>query len=249
MLELLEPAVLVAVAAVFTAGAVSGLVGFGFALVCVPLLLLVYDPATVIPVNVALSVFTTMNVAYDGRRDVEIKSIGLLLPFALLGIVLGVEVLRATDPDYIRVAVGVVVVVSALLLFRGVRLPGSRSRWGDGVIGGMSGLLATSVGISGPPVILLLVSRGMPKRAFRANIALYFVFTSLASLVALYLGGLIEPGHLLFAAALTPAAFIGKVAGTALMRRFSERAFRNLTLALILATGAGAAISAVLSLV
>lgn len=236
-------------AAVLVSGAVSGLVGFGFALVCVPLLLLVYDPATVISVNAALAIFTTATIAFDARRDVEIKSIGLLLPFALVGLVIGVEVLRAANPDHIRVAVGAVVVVSALLLFRGVRLPGSGSRWGDGVAGGTSGLLATSVGISGPPVILLLASRGLPKRAFRANIALYFVFTSSASLVALYLRGLVEPLHLLFAAVLIPAAFVGKVAGSALLDRFSEKAFRNLTLVLILATGAGAALSAIVSLV
>lgn len=215
---------------------------------CVPLLLLVYDPATVIPVNAALAIFTTATIAFDARREVELKAIGLLLPFSLLGLVLGVEVLRAANPDHIRVAVGVVVVVSALLLFRGARLPGTGSRWGDGVAGGTSGLLATSVGISGPPVILLLASRGLPKRAFRANLALYFVFTSFASLVALYLRGLVEPSHLLLAVVLVPATFAGKVAGTALLDRFSERAFRSLTLALILATGAGAALSAAFSL-
>lgn len=226
----------------------SGLSGFGFALVCVPLLLLVYEPATVIPVNAALSIFTTTTIAFDARRDLELRSVALLLPFSLVGLVLGVEVLRAANPDVIRVAVGAVVVVSALLLFRGARLPGAGSRWGDGVAGGTSGLLATSVGISGPPVILLLASRGLPKRAFRANLSLYFVFTSAASLVALYLRGLVEPGHLLLAAVLVPATFIGKVAGTALLDRFSERAFRNLTLALVLATGAGAALSAAFSL-
>lgn len=215
---------------------------------CVPLLLLVYDPATVVPLNAALYVVTTTTIAFDARWDVELRAILLLLPFSLLGLVLGVEVLRVANPDYLRVAVGVVVVASALLLFRGARLPGSGSRWGDGVAGGTSGLLATSVGISGPPVILLLASRGLPKRAFRANIALYFVFTSFASLVALYLRGLVEPGHLLLAAALVPATFVGKVAGTALLGRFSEAAFRNLTLALILPTGAGAALSALFSL-
>lgn len=236
-------------AAVLVSGAVSGLAGFGFALVCVPLLLLVYDPATVISVNAALSIFTTTTISFEARRDVEIKSIALLLPFALVGLILGVEVLRAANPEYIRVAVGLVVVISALLLFRGARLPGSGSRWGDGVAGGTSGLLATTVGISGPPVILLLASRGLPKRAFRANIALYFVFTSSASLVALYLRGLVEPGHLFLAAILIPAAFAGKIAGAALLSRFSEKAFRNLTLFLILATGTGASASAILALI
>jgi uncharacterized membrane protein YfcA len=69
--------VLVAVAAALVSGVVPGLVGFGFALVRVPLFLLVYDPATVIPVNAALSIFTTSTVAFDARRNAEIKSITL----------------------------------------------------------------------------------------------------------------------------------------------------------------------------
>lgn len=240
---------MVALAAVLVSGAVSGLTGFGFALVSVPMLLLVYEPATVISVNAALAVFTTATVVLDGRRDVEFRSIGLLLPFSLVGLVVGVEVLRVANPEYIRVAVGVVVVLSALLLFRGARLPGTDSRWGDGVAGSVSGVLATTTGISGPPVILLLASRGLEKRVFRANVSLYFVFTSAASLAALYLRGLVEPGHLLLAALLVPAAFTGKVAGTALMHRFSEAAFRSLTLALILLTGTVAIVSALVALV
>lgn len=236
-------------AAVLVAGAVSGLAGFGFALVSVPALLLVYDPAVVISVNAALAVFTAVTVAFDGRRDVDFRGISLLIPFSLLGIIAGVEVLRAANPDYIRIAVGVVVVISAILLFRGARLPGSDSRWGDVTMGSVSGVLSTSTGISGPPVILLLASRGLSKRVFRANISLYFVFTSGASLVALHLRGLVEPGHLLLAAILIPAAFAGKVAGTALMQRFSEAAFRGLTLALILLTGCVAVVSALFSLI
>lgn len=240
---------MVALAAVFVSGAVSGLAGFGFALVSVPMLLLVYEPAVVIAVNAALSIFTTATVAFDGRRDVEPRSVAWLIPFALVGLVAGVEVLRAANPEYIRVAVGIVVVVSAVLLFRGARLPGTDSRWADGVAGSVSGVLATTTGISGPPVILLLASRGLAKRVFRANISLYFVFTSGASLVALSLRGLVEPGHLLLAALLVPAAFVGKVAGTALMHRFSEAAFRSLTLALILLTGSVAIVSAILALI
>lgn len=227
---------------------VAGVGGFGFALVFVPLLLLVYEPATVIPVNAALSVFTIAAVVFEARREAEVKPIGLLLPFALVGLLVGVEVLRVANPDHIRLVAGVAVVASALLLFYGARLPGSGSRWSDGVAGGVSGLLATSTGIGGPPVILLLASRRLPKRAFRANISLYFLFLGSASLAVLYLRGVVEASHLLLAAALIPAAFLGKVAGAALLHRFSEEAFRSLTLALILMTGAGAVISAILSM-
>jgi len=47
-----------AIAIVTLAGVVSGLVGFGFALVCVPPLLLIYDPPVAITVSVGLTLPT-----------------------------------------------------------------------------------------------------------------------------------------------------------------------------------------------
>jgi uncharacterized protein len=62
------------------------------------------------------------------------SALALLLP-ACVGIVAGAEVLRAVNPTYIRLAVGVVVVFSALLLVRDIRLPGADTRWGPVVAG------------------------------------------------------------------------------------------------------------------
>ncbi len=45
-----------------------------------------------------------------------------------VGIVAGAEVLRVVDRAYIRLAVGAVVVFSALLLVRDSRLPGADTR-------------------------------------------------------------------------------------------------------------------------
>jgi uncharacterized membrane protein YfcA len=53
------------------------------------------------------------------------------------------------------------------------------------------------------------------------------------------------PEHLPLSLALVPAAFAGKLAGTALLSRFSDKAFRALTLAIVIVTGAlGAATAA-----
>lgn len=237
-----------AVVAVFVAGSVSGLAGFGFALVGVPLLLLVYDPVTVIAVNAFLAVFVNATVVLDARRSVEARTVVSLLLPASVGVVAGVELLRVLDPLYIRMAVGVVVVASALVLARDVRLPGADGRWASTVAGSLSGVLSTSTGLAGPPVVLLFAARGLPKHSFRGNIATYFLVISAVGLALLMFRGVAETGHLPLAAALLPAVFAGKVAGTVLLKRMSEEVFRRVTLAVVALTGALGAVTAAYAL-
>ncbi len=239
---------LLALGAAFAAGAVSGLTGFGLALVGVPLLLFVYDPATVIVLVMAFSLLINAAVVQDSREKVDWRMAAALSPPALVGVLLGTEVLRVAHPEHLRLAVGLLVTLSALLMLRDVRLPGTGSRAAPPVAGLLSGALCTSVGLAAPPVVLLLAARGHPKAAFRATSALFFLVMSVFGAGVLAVRGLIPEGSLLLAAALLPAALAGKLAGTALLRRTPEGLFRRITLLLTLATGALGATTALLAL-
>ena len=234
---MLSVALLVALFSALLAGAVSGLTGFGLALISVPLLLFVYEPRTVIVITAVLSVIINLAVVWDSWRDADQRIVVALLPSALVGVIVGTEVLRTVDPDYIRLGVGIVVVFSALLLLRDVRLPGAGTRWGTVVAGSTSGALSTSTGLAGPPIVLLLASRGFPKRAFRGSSALYFLAMSLVGLAVLYIRGIFDADHVPLALALIPAAFLGKAIGTAMLERISEGAFRVVTLGIVILTG------------
>ncbi len=231
-------AFLVALFSALLAGAVSGLTGFGLALISTPLLLFVYEPKTVVVLTAVLSIFINLAVVLDSWRDAERRLAMALLPPAFVGIIVGAEILSYADPLYIRLAVGVVVVLSALLLLRDVRLPGAKTAWGTVVAGSTSGALSTSTGLAGPPIVLLLASRDLPKRAFRGSSALYFLVLSVVGLVVLYLRGIFALDQAPLALALIPAAFVGKAIGTSFLKRVSERTFRKISLGLVILTGA-----------
>jgi uncharacterized protein len=235
---LLSAALLVAVLSALLAGIVSGMTGFGLALISVPLLLFVYEPRTVVVITAVLSVVINFAVVWDSWRDADRRVVIALLPPAFVGVVVGAELLRVVDPDYIRLVVGIVVVFSALLLLRDIRLPGAQTRWGAVVAGSASGALSTSTGLAGPPIVLLLASRGFPKRVFRGSSALYFLVMSLLGLTVLLFRGLLEAGDVPLTLALVPAAFLGKFIGTALLKKVSEKAFRVVSLGLVILTGA-----------
>jgi uncharacterized protein len=234
---LLSAALLVALLSALLAGAVSGLTGFGLALISTPLLLFVYDPRTVVVITVALSIFINFAVVWDSWRDAQRRVVIALLPPAFVGIVMGVEVLRVVNPLYIRLAVGVVVVFSALLLLRDIQLPGAETRWGTVLAGWASGALSTSTGLAGPPIVLLLASRGLPKRVFRGSSALYFLVMSVAGVVVLFYRRLFDASDVQLMLVLIPAAFLGKAIGTAMLKRISEKTFRTITLSIVTLTG------------
>jgi uncharacterized membrane protein YfcA len=60
---------------------------------------------------------------------------------------------------------------------------------------------------------------------------------SVVTLVILSARGLVATGDLPLAAALVPAAMVGKIIGTAFLKRISESAFRTLSLGLVILTG------------
>ncbi|MBA2345836.1 MAG: sulfite exporter TauE/SafE family protein [Rubrobacter sp.] len=235
---MLSWALLVAIPAAFLAGLVAGMTGFGLALISTPLLLFVYEPQTVIVLTTIFSIFITATVVWDSWRDAHRRlALALLVP-AFLGVLVGTEVLRAVDPVYIRLAVGVVVVLSALILLREVRLPGAESRLGVVVAGSVSGALSTSTGLAGPPIVLLLTARDLPKHEFRGTSAFYFLGMSLLAIVVLTFRGVVHPHHIPLAVILIPGTLVGKVIGTAALNRVSESAFRSISLALVICTGA-----------
>jgi len=228
---------LVAIFAALLAGIVTGLTGFGLALISTPILLFVYEPRTVVVLTAIFSIVINTAVVWDSWHEARRRlALALLIP-ALFGVVLGVEVLRVIDPDYVRLGVGIIVVFSALLLVRDIKLPGAGTRWGTLVAGSASGALSTSTGLAGPPIVLLLASRGLPKHEFRGTSALYFLPLSMVGLVVLAFRGLVDASEVPLGLILIPVAIAGKVVGTTLHTRVSERTFRAIALGIVILTG------------
>ena len=239
---------LIAFLAALLSGCVAGLTGFGFSLVCAPLLLFSYGPETVVVLTAVLSVFVSADVVRDSWREADGRLVAALLAPALVGSVAGAWVLRAADPEYLELAVGAAVALSALVLLWDVRLPGAETGWATVLAGSASGALSTSTALAGPPIVLLLASRGVPKRPFRATSALYFLVAGVVAFVVLAFGGSVDGGMLPLAAVLVPAAVAGKVLGASFVGRISERAFRAASLATVVLTGALGVATALLAL-
>lgn len=238
----------VAALIVLLGGTVSGVTGFGFGLVIIPILLTIFPPATVVAVNRVLGFVTGMVILGQDRGHVERGTVARLIPWAVIGLAGGVAVLTRADATVIRLLAGAVVIVFAALATADRPIPGIGSRYAPAVAGAASGLLGTSIGMSGPPVVLLLTSRALPPLAFRATITGYFVVLDVVAIALLVRAGACGWQEAKIAAALLPFALVGRSVGRVVGARVERERFRRLTLGLLILTGLSAVATALLAL-
>lgn len=227
-------------AAVAVAGVISGMTGFGFALVTAPLLVLALPARVAVPIISVLSLLSHLVVLGETLRSIRLKRIWLLVLGGIIGSPLGVYLLLLLDPATLKLAIGVVTTLFALALLVGFKRPIRDERLASLPIGLASGLLGGSTSMSGPPVVLFFSNQGVDKAGFRANLNLYFILLACATLPAQLVAGLLTRQVLTYLAWFAPALFAGTLAGVWLARRVDDEAFRRLTLIVVIATGLSA---------
>jgi uncharacterized membrane protein YfcA len=225
---------------VLGAALLGGITGFGFALVCTPLLLSLGLPLPVVVIsNLSLAVATRIGVAYRLRDHLDLRRVAELVAASVPGILLGTWALTRVEPRLIRLAAGALVIAASLLIARGMsRPPPGHIRGATGAAGFLAGLLGATTSLNGiPPVLLLTRDRASP-RGFQANLALFFIASNLLTLGVLAMRGgpfaeALLPRGLLW----LPIALAGNLAGVRLGTSLPDQLFRQIALAV--AGGAG----------
>lgn len=161
--------------AVLLAGFVQGCTGFGFALVSVPVLVLIFPPAMVPPIVVMLSMLSNVIVLIETRKWVRLRMVIPLLIGGVIGLPVGGYILSRIEPGPFKLIVGVLVFIFAIVMLAGWRRPVSNETAGLVPVGILSGVLSTSTSMGGPPLVLFFSNQGIEKEGFRANIVAYFM--------------------------------------------------------------------------
>ncbi len=233
---MLDPGPLAVVAAALLIGSIlNSMVGFGFALVTVPLMAVAVGPKDAVVLSAMYGLLSNGGVAVRHRSDVDVPVARRLFLGSLAGMPAGLVVLVVVPAAPLQVAISVTVLVAVVVLARGWVLPDPHPAVDVGA-GLCSGALNTSVGVSGPPVIMDLHGRGTPKGPFRATAAAYFTASGVVALALFGVAGRLEPGLAVSAALALPAWPVGAVLGEQVHRRFPDERFRSLVLVLLALT-------------
>jgi len=236
-LPLPSPGLLLASAVVvFAAGIVRGFAGFGFSALCVAGMALFLPPAAVVPPIFVLEVLASLSLLRGALKDAHWPWLGWLVLGNALCIPLGVAVLAWVSEVPLRLLIGALLLLAAVLLRQGwtLALPPTRGvRLATGLISGFVNGVAAIGGIA--VAVILSATRSdsagaLPPAAMRATMILLFLFTDLYALAwaALLPGprdhGLLEAATLQLALWLAPAMLAGIWVG--------QRAFSGVSLPL-----------------
>jgi uncharacterized membrane protein YfcA len=227
-------------AGAFAAAFVTGLAGFAFGIVAAAVWLHFLSPAQATALIVAFGLIVQGVSVWKLRRAIKWPR---LLPFLIggvIGVPIGAELLRWTDPANLRMGVGAILVLFSLYsLFRPSL--GSMARAGivaDGAVGIVNGVIGGATGLAGIAGVIWSSLRGWPPPEQRAVFQPAGV--AVFAMTALWLGGAGMIGRdtlYLFLIGL-PALAIGTWAGLKLFGKLDDQAFRRIVLVLLLISGA-----------
>lgn len=227
--------VLLALVAFVLAGLIQSISGFGAALVAVPLLALVLGPVPAVVAVTLASLFLSGWAARRERRNVEWGLARALVIGGLVGLPVGLVLLRALRPGALQVLMAVTILGALVLVLRRVRLGDSRPiTAGAGVL---SGALLTSTGMNGPPLVLAVAGRGVSPLAFRATLQTVLCAQDAAAVLGFALVGAYSTPALVAALVGVVAAPLGWRLGDLVFRRIPVVAFHRVV-ALVLASSA-----------
>ncbi|MBN2796149.1 MAG: sulfite exporter TauE/SafE family protein [Clostridia bacterium] len=219
------------------AAMVQGATGFGFSLVAVPLLSFVMPLDLIVPILVLFSLILNVVVFVKLEGHIDKKKIALLVLLGMIGLPIGIYILRFVNEDYIKFVVGVLVMISSLAMYFNVKAHFKNVYFTYGAVGLISGILNGSSSLSGPPVILMLSNEGVNKSDFRKTLATYFMVLNIVSIPMFFLQGLITSEVIKSAAFRLPGMLIGVYLGLVIGHRIPEKLFRKITLVMIFIMG------------
>ena len=227
---------------VFLAYAVFGMTGFGSALIAVPLLVHFMPLTIVVPLVVLLDLVGTAIVGGSNWRSASMAEVRRILPWMLLGIVLGVTVLLSLPPRWPLIVLGLFVLYfSARNLRASAGQEQSPIATGWAMPFGIAGGIFSALFGTGGPVYTIYVARRLPQLSeFRATIALVILCSGLIRLVAFGLSGVyFQPSMVQLALALLLPALLGVWLGSRLRSRIAQQQLRRLIYALLALAGIG----------
>lgn len=242
-------AVIVAVGAA-VGGFIQGLSGFAFGLVALGIWAWTIDPALAGALVVFGSLVGQVLSLGTVRRGLEAARILPFIAGGLLGVPIGVVLLRHIDPQGFKLAVGIILLLwcPTMLLARNLPRIASGGRWADAGAGWVGGVMGGLGGLTGPAPILWCALRGWGRDTQRAVFQSFNLLMQGVIMAAYVATGTIGSETVWLFAIVAPAMLIPTLIGARLYRRFSDSGFRRLILLLLTASGAMLVVSSLATL-
>ncbi|RJP24028.1 MAG: sulfite exporter TauE/SafE family protein [Candidatus Abyssobacteria bacterium SURF_5] len=221
----------------FIAAIVTGFSGFGFALISVPLLLLVLDLKFAVPSVLLAGFFSVVVLSANKLRFFREKTILVVAVAMAVGTVFGTYILKYSgtgalsflDTSLLRKILGVIIILFALhILLRVRQHEAPRFRGPIGFVAGiLSGILGGLFGTSGPPLVVYVHHFAENKSAFRSQLLILFLLHDIFRIYLYVKNSLIDLDIIRFDLMLLPPLIVGLIIGSRMHFQVNETTFNR----------------------
>ena len=234
MMDLAWLEAIVVIFAMLLASTVFSATGFGIGMISTPLMLLVYEPQTVIVVAGTAGLGIGVWIISKSWRDVPFREILPITIAALCGAPIAVFILKTADSSVLSIGIAVLIILFAIGSFVKIEKEIPYSKQVGIVAGFIVGVLLPTSGVAGSLVMLFLMTRNWERQTVRAAMAFFLVSLMAFTVVLFALYGLYTPLRLTLIGIVAIPAVIGFLLGAMLIKRINERVFGNLVIGIII---------------
>ena len=225
---------IVVIFAMLLASTVFSATGFGIGMISTPLMLLVYEPQTVIVVAGTAGLGVGVWIISKSWRDVPFREILPITIAALCGAPIAVFILKTADSSVLSIGIAVLIILFAIGSFVKIEKEIPYSKQVGIAAGFIVGVLLPTSGVAGSLVMLFLMTRNWERQTVRAAMAFFLVSLMAFTVVLFALYGLYTPLSLTLIGIVAIPAVIGFLLGAMLIKRINERVFGNLVIGIII---------------
>ncbi|WP_404330411.1 sulfite exporter TauE/SafE family protein [Mesobacillus maritimus] len=209
--------------------------GFGFSILATPFLLLLFEPAEAIQINLVLSLVISSALLSKIKKDIERTILKRFIIGGMVGLPGGIIVFMFTETTKLKLGISVLLLALTVLLMLQFRIKQTQKR--DLVIGGISGSLTTSIGMPGPPILLYFSGTDTPKERLRGTTLAFYLFIYFVSLV-IQVGFAGTNATVWVSSAMAlPLVIIGLILGQRIFHKINQKMFTVFTYIILLFTG------------
>jgi uncharacterized membrane protein YfcA len=227
----------VVVAILFVSAFARSALGFGDALIAMPLLAMVISLQTATPLVAFGASTIAFTILLSDWRSVDFRVAWRLIISTLIGIPIGLFFLKTAPESIVKAVLGVVLIAFGLYSLIRPRLPTLHNEKWAYVFGLVAGILGGAYNTNGPPAVVYATLRKWPPERFRTTLQCYFLPTGLTILIGHGLTGLWTPTVLRLYMISLPAILLAIFLGGKLNKVLSGGQFSRAVYAFLVITG------------
>ena len=192
----------------------------------------------VVPFILLLDFTASVMIGHTAKQHVNWKEIRPLLPFSLIGVVLGAALLIHLPKEPLLTGLGIFVIAFGIRNILNLHGDKPASQWWAIPVGLTGGTVGALFGTGGPPYIIYLSHRLHDKVELRATFSGLFLIDGGTRLITFLITGLLlQPGLLLAYIGALPIVAIGLKVGHRVHLGISNQNMLRLIGALLLGSG------------